>query len=142
MPPEPKRWRCGGSQRSSGRTGPERESAGPGSGDAGRCPCNDDAPYFCRDEQDERDWVDDLTLPGFLGFGFLQVIGDWLVQAIGDRLLDLTRFREVISPTAGGFALGFWLSFSMSGARFPCLGHGAYSMARCGGRGGRGDYPG
>ena len=29
-------------------------------------------------------------------------------------LLDLTRFREVVSPTAGGFALGFLLSFSMS----------------------------
>ena len=32
-----------------------------------------------------------------------------------ERLL-VTRFRIVISPTAGGFALGFLLSFSMPGA--------------------------
>ena len=35
------------------------------------------------------------------GIGLAQVIGEWL--------LDLTRFREVISPTAGDFALGFLL---------------------------------
>ena len=31
----------------------------------------------------------------------------------------MTRFREVISPTAGGFALGFWLSFSMNTGHGP-----------------------
>ena len=57
-----------------------------------------------------RDWIG----TGDWTVGFLQAIGGWVLQAVGDRLLDLTRFREVISPTAGGFALGFLLSFSMS----------------------------
>ncbi len=59
----------------------------------------------------------------------LQVVG---LQAIG----ILTRSQVCISPTAGGIALGFWLSFSMP------PGHDAWSMARCGRRGGRGDCSG
>ena len=34
----------------------------------------------------------------------------------GDGFGVLTKFRAVISPTAGGFALGFLLSLSMPGA--------------------------
>ena len=43
----------------------------------------------------------------------------------------MTGFRAMISPTAGGFALWF----------FALIAH-AYSMAGCGGPGGRGDYSG
>ena len=46
-----------------------------------------------------------------LRFGFAQVIG-WFLQAIGDWLVS-TRFREMISPTAGGGALVFLLSLPM-----------------------------
>ncbi len=70
---------------------------------------------------------------GFLGFGCSQAIDVWLLQAIGDWLV-LTRFRWLISPTAGGFALWFFALIS------HVWGRDARNMARCGGRGGRGDY--
>ncbi len=52
----------------------------------------------------------------------LQVTGGWFLQMIGDWLV-LTRFREVISPTAGGNALAFC-------PHFPCPRHGALLRAR------------
>ena len=64
-----------------------------------------------------------LGCNGSFGIGFLQVTGQLVLQAIGDWLLDLTRFREVISPTAGGNALAFC-------PYFPCPRHGALLRAR------------
>ncbi len=55
-----------------------------------------------------------LGCNGSFGIGFLQVTGGWLI---------LTRFREVISPTAGCNALAFC-------PHFPCPRHGALLRAR------------
>ena len=84
--------------------------------------------------------VNVLRLAGSFGIGieFAQAMG-WLVATgdwrlvIGDWL-ELTRTRRLISPTAGGFALWFFALI------VHVWGHDARNMARCGGRGGRGDY--
>ena len=90
--------------------------------------------------------VDGLRLAGSFGIGLAQAIGrlvgagDWMVRFYRrlDGWLLMTRFREIISPTAGGFALGFFaLIFHVWG--HDAWRHGAWNMARCGGRGGRGD---
>ncbi len=60
---------------------------------------------------------------GFTGWirlfwiGFAQAMVGFCRRSV--EWLLMTRFREVISPTAGGFALGFWLSFSMDTGHGP-----------------------